>query len=57
MTRGEFLYSEFLKNFPRFKPMVKQYKKISNNSVEIETKIGKKFIFTVNKDGIDLNPA
>jgi hypothetical protein len=57
MTRGEFLYSEFLKNFPRFKPMVKQYKKVSNNSVEIETKIGKKFIFTVNKDGIDLNPA
>lgn len=57
MTRGEFLYQEFLKNFPSFESMVKKYERNGKNSLLIETTIGKKFIFKINNDGIDLSKA
>lgn len=57
MTRGEYLYREFLKNFPNFESMVKQYERNGKNSILIETIIGKKFIFKINDDGIELSPA
>lgn len=57
MTRGEYLYGEFLKNFPNFESLVKSYSKNGKNSIEIQTTTGKKFIFKINNDGIELHPA
>ncbi len=61
MTRGEFLYKEFIKNFPSFESMVKSYKKNGKNSIEIETVANKKFIFKItnnkNEHGIELHPV
>lgn len=49
MTTSE-MYSEFIKLFPKFEPMVKDYKRYSDDSIKISTKQGKSFVFS-KKDG------
>lgn len=56
MTRRSDLFNKFLDNFPNFKSLVLNYSKNGKDSIVIETKQGKKFIFKDAKDGIELHP-
>ena len=49
MTTSE-MYSEFIKSFPKFEQVVKDYKRYSDDSIQIFTKQGKSFVFS-KKDG------
>ena len=57
MATADELYQKFLDNFPNFKPMVKKYYRQSDTRLKIYTKQGKKFIFELTEDGINLMPA
>ena len=54
MTKKE-LYSEFLKNFPRFESNIKSYYKQDDTSISIYTKQGGSFIFEKTDEGISLH--
>ena len=56
MTRATWLFNKFIDNFPNFKPLVLNYSKNGKDSIIIETKQGKKFIFKNTKDGVELHP-
>ena len=53
----EYLFEEFCKSFPYFKPNVRCYFLRGDDKLKIYTKQGGKFIFELNKNGIGLYSA